>query len=90
MSLASALADGEWVGYTAATLTTIAFVPQVMKAWRSRDTRSLSLPMYGVFTLGVALWLAYGIQLGSWPMIASNIVTLALSASILGLKLRHG
>ena len=80
----------EWTGYVAATLTTLAFVPQAVKTIRSRDTRSISLGMYVVFTIGIAFWLAYGIALGSWPMILSNIVTFALSATILGLKLRHG
>jgi MtN3 and saliva related transmembrane protein len=80
----------EWVGYLAGALTTLAFVPQALKTIRSRDTRSISLGMYIVFTLGVALWLAYGVYLGSLPMILSNIVTLMLSATILVLKLKHG
>lgn len=80
----------ELVGFAAAGLTTLSFVPQAIKTWRTRDTRSLSLGMYAVFTIGVALWLAYGWLLGSWPMILSNIITLALSAMILALKLRHG
>lgn len=80
----------EWVGYLAGALTTVAFVPQALKTIRSRDTRSISLGMYIVFTLGVALWLAYGIYLNSLPMILSNIVTLLLSATILALKLKHG
>lgn len=80
----------EWVGYLAGALTTVAFVPQALKTIRSRDTRGISLGMYIVFTLGVALWLAYGIYLNSLPMILSNIVTLMLSATILVLKLKHG
>ena len=80
----------EWTGYVAATLTTLAFVPQAIKTIRSRDTRSISLGMYVVFTIGLAFWLAYGIVLHSWPMILSNIVTLGLSSTILALKLRHG
>jgi MtN3 and saliva related transmembrane protein len=80
----------EWTGYVAATLTTLAFVPQALKTIRSRDTRGLSLGMYVVFTIGIAFWLAYGIALGSWPMILSNVVTLGLSATILAMKLRHG
>ncbi len=80
----------EWTGYVAATLTTLAFVPQALKTIRSKDTRSISLGMYVVFTIGLGFWLAYGIALHSWPMILSNIVTLALSATILLLKLRHG
>lgn len=80
----------EWIGYTAAVLTTLAFVPQALKTIRSRDTRGISLSMYVVFTLGVGCWLAYGIALGSWPMILANIVTLGLAATILGLKLKYG
>jgi MtN3 and saliva related transmembrane protein len=74
----------------AAVLTTLAFVPQAIKTIRSRDTRSISLGMYVVFTIGLAFWLAYGIVLQSWPMILSNTVTLGLSSTILALKLRYG
>ncbi len=80
----------EWAGYVAATLTTAAFVPQAFKTIRSKDTRSISLGMYVVFTIGIAFWLVYGIALHSWPMIVSNIVTFGLSATILAMKLRHG
>lgn len=82
--------SGEWLGYVAATLTTLAFVPQAIKTIRSRDTRGISLSMYVVFTVGIAFWLAYGVALESWPMIGCNTVTLLLAATILGLKLRHG
>lgn len=80
----------ELLGYAAAVLTTLAFVPQAFKTIRSRDTRGISLTMYVVFTIGVGFWLAYGIALGSWPMILANIVTFALAATILALKLKHG
>ena len=80
----------EWAGYIAATLTTAAFVPQAFKTIRSKDTRSISLGMYVVFTIGIAFWLVYGIALHSWPMILSNIVTFGLSATILAMKLKHG
>ena len=79
----------EWTGYVAATLTTLAFVPQAVKTIRCKDTHGISLVMYVVFTVGIAFWLAYGIALGSWPMILSNIVTLGLSGTILILKLRY-
>ena len=79
----------EWTGYVAATLTTLAFVPQAVKTIRSRDTKAISLVMYVVFTVGVVFWLAYGIALRSWPMIVSNIITLGLSGTILWLKLRY-
>lgn len=57
---------------------------------RSRDTHSISRSMYIIFTAGVALWLVYGIALGSWPMIFANVVTLILASTILALKLRYG
>lgn len=81
---------GEWMGYVAAVLTTLAFVPQAAKTIRSRDTRGISLAMYAVFTIGVGFWLGYGLVLGSWPMIVANTVTLLLAATILALKLRYG
>ena len=79
----------EWTGYVAATLTTLAFVPQAWKTIRTKDTRSISLGMYVVFTIGVGFWLAYGFVLDSIPMILSNIVTLGLSATILAMKLKY-
>jgi MtN3 and saliva related transmembrane protein len=80
----------EWLGVVAATLTTLAFVPQAAQTIRTRDTRGISLGMYVVFTVGVAFWFGYGIVLGSWPMIVSNAITFVLAATILVLKLRHG
>ncbi len=79
----------ELIGFTAATLTTVAFVPQAIKTFRTRDTKSISLGMYVVFTVGVAFWLGYGVLLRSWPMILSNIVTLGLAGGILAMKLRY-
>lgn len=84
------MANMEWAGYLAAAMTTLAFIPQAVQTIRTRDTRSISLGMYVVFTIGIAFWLVYGIALGSMPMILSNIVTFLLSATILGLKLKHG
>lgn len=80
---------GEWIGYVAATMTTLSFVPQALHTLRTRDTRSISLGMYVVFTVGVACWFFYGIVLTSWPMIVSNLVTLGLSSIILVMKLRY-
>ncbi|HEY0662552.1 MAG TPA: SemiSWEET transporter [Lysobacter sp.] len=82
--------NGEWIGYVAAMLTTLSFVPQAARTIRTRDTRGISLWMYAMFTVGIAFWLAYGIVLESWPMILSNVVTFILAATILVLKLRHG
>lgn len=82
--------SSEWVGYAAAALTTFSFVPQAVKTIRSKDTRGISLWMYVTFTVGIGFWLGYGVVLMSWPMIIANAVTLALSLTILGLKLRYG
>jgi MtN3 and saliva related transmembrane protein len=80
----------EWLGAVAATLTTVSFVPQALKAIRTRDTRGISLGMYAIFTTGIAFWFAYGVALHSWPMIVSNAITFVLAATILVLKLRFG
>ena len=80
----------EWIGSTAATLTTTAFIPQALKVWRTRHTADISLDMYILFTLGVALWLAYGILLESWPIIIANSVTLLLAGSVLTMKIKFG
>ena len=78
------------LGYVAAVLTTVAFVPQAVKTIRSRDTGAISLWMYMTFTTGIALWLIYGVALGSWPIIFSNTVVFPLAATILAFKVRHG
>jgi MtN3 and saliva related transmembrane protein len=78
------------MGTVAAILTTVSFVPQALRIVRTRDTHSLSLPMYLVFTAGVGFWLGYGLVLGSWPMIVANAITFVLAATILALKLRYG
>jgi MtN3 and saliva related transmembrane protein len=78
----------DWLGYAAASLTTLSFVPQAWLTFRSRDTSGISLAMYAAFTVGVALWLVYGIALGEWPIIVANAVTLALAAVILTMKLK--
>lgn len=77
----------EILGYIAAFLTTAAFLPQTIKTIKSRDTASISLAMYVMFTTGIVLWLAYGILIESMPMIIANIITFVLSATILVLKL---
>lgn len=80
----------EWLGVVAATCTTLSFVPQAVKTIRTRETHGISLWMYVVFTFGVACWFGYGLFLHSWPMIVSNLITFALAATILVLKLRYG
>ena len=80
----------EVVGFGAAALTTVAFVPQAILTWKQRRAEGVSLGMYVVFVLGVACWLAYGILIGSAPIIVANVITLVLSGFILAMKLRHG
>ena len=75
------------LGYPAAILTTVAFVPQALHSWRTRELSGISLPMYALFTLGVALWLGYGLAIGSFPVIAANAVTLVLASLVLWLKI---
>lgn len=77
------------VGYLAASLTTLAFVPQAWHTFTTRDVSGVSLGMYATFTAGVALWLAYGVLLHAWPIVIANAITLTLSAGILIMKLRY-
>jgi MtN3 and saliva related transmembrane protein len=76
------------IGYAAAALTTFAFIPQVVKSWRSRSTGDLSSTMLVVFTVGIVLWLIYGIGTDSMPVILANAMTLVLSATLVVLKIR--
>jgi MtN3 and saliva related transmembrane protein len=78
------------LGAAAAFCTTAAYLPQLVRAWRTRSTRDISLPWIALLVTGVALWLVYGLLIGDGPLIAANGVTLCFTASILYLKLRHG
>ena len=80
-------ATTEIIGMVAAVLTTISFVPQVWHSFKTRDVSGISLPMYSLFTVGVALWLVYGILLDAWPLIVANGITLCLAGAILQMKL---
>lgn len=73
----------------AATLTTASFVPQALHTFRTKDVSGISLGMYSAFTLGVALWLVYGVLLGAWPIVIANAITLSLAGAILAMKLRY-
>ena len=79
----------EWIGYAAAMLTTCSFVPQAVLTLRTRDVSGISLGMYSMFTVGVMLWLAYGILLMAWPIIIANAITTSLALAILVMKLRY-
>lgn len=78
------------IGYLAAALTTCSFVPQALHTFRTRDVSGISLGMYSVFTVGIALWLVYGLALSAWPIVVANAITLVLAGTILGMKLVYG
>ena len=84
------MSAADLIGALAACLTTASFVPQAWLSFKTRDVSGVSLSMYSVFSVGVALWLAYGLLLGSWPMVIANAVTLVLALMILGMKLFYG
>jgi MtN3 and saliva related transmembrane protein len=79
----------ELLGFLAGTLTTVSFVPQVLKAWRSKRCDDLSWGMLIAFSAGVIFWLIYGLRLSAPPIIAANAVTLALLVTIIILKIRY-
>jgi MtN3 and saliva related transmembrane protein len=78
------------IGFAAAACTTIAFLPQALKAWRTRSTADISIGMFLLLVVGIILWLVYGAILGDLPLIAANVVTLCLAGAILVLKLHFG
>lgn len=77
------------IGYIAGILTTISFVPQVIQAWKLKETRDISLAMLLLFATGVLLWTVYGIWTGSMPIIAANMITFFLILLLLGMKIRY-
>lgn len=77
------------IGTVSAFLTTLAFVPQALHSWKTRDLSGISLPMYSLFSFGVAGWIIYGLMIGSWPIIVANVVTFILACAVLILKLKH-
>jgi len=79
----------ELIGYSAALCTTVAFAPQLIKAWRTRSTGDISLSMFLVLVTGILLWIVYGVLRQDGPLIAANAVTLILAGGILILKIRH-
>ena len=78
------------IGLAAACCTTVSFLPQVIKAWRTQSTRDVSVMMFTLLVTGNSLWLLYGALIGDLPIVAANIVTLGLVGAILALKLRYG
>ncbi len=78
----------EVIGFCAGLCSMVSFTPQLIKTWRERDARSISLRMYVVTVTGFSLWVTYGVMIGSWPVMLTNSVCLILSALILALKWR--
>ncbi len=77
------------IGLIAASLTTTAFLPQVIKIMKTKSTRDISLKMYVILALGVLLWLVYGFMIMSWPVIAANTTVLVLSIIIIVFKVKY-
>ena len=75
------------IGYFAAFCTTIAFIPQVVKTWKSKSAKDLSLGMFSIFCLGVTSWLVYGISTSNLPIVVANASTLVLALTLLYFKL---
>ena len=86
----AALPGIEWVGYVAACLTPGSFLPQALLTLRTRNVSGISLGMYSAFTLGVGMWLLYGLAMGAWPIIVANAVTLGLAGAILVARVVYG
>ena len=80
----------DWIGRAASTLTTTAFIPQAWQIWHTKHAADISLGMYALFTLGVALWLAYGALLESWPIIIASCIILLLAGAVLVMKIKFG
>jgi MtN3 and saliva related transmembrane protein len=80
----------EAIGSLAAALTTLSFLPQVIKTWRTRSAADLSWIWLIAFTSGLFFWLLYGLAIGSWPVIGANVLTLALVLTIAFVKWRDG
>jgi MtN3 and saliva related transmembrane protein len=78
------------IGAAAGTLTTAAYLPQVLKVWRSRSAGDISLQMYILMVAGSVLWVTYGLMLMAWPVIIANAVSLLFTAIILTWKIRYG
>ena len=80
------LCVAELIGYAAAFCGTVSLIPQIVKLWKERSAKAISATMYLIYTLGVVLWLIYGIMINSIPLIIAEIITLILSIAILIMK----
>jgi len=82
--------DSRWIGYAAATLTVVSYLPQAVRVWRTRQTHDLSLAMFLMLVASGGLWLAYGFSRSDWPVIITNASLVLVNLAILAAKLRHG
>ena len=80
----------EFIGFAAGTLTTVALLPQAIKSWKTKHTKDISLGWVLILTIGVFLWLVYGLLINSYPIIAANVMTFLLSVTLLSLKIKYG
>ena len=79
-----------YLGYFAGTLTVVSFLPQVIRAWKSRQTRDLSMAMYAILITASSLWTVYGIIIHDWPVIVTNVLMVTLNLAIATAKVRYG
>lgn len=79
-----------YLGYFAGTLTVVSFLPQVIRAWKSRQTRDLSMAMYAILITASSLWTVYGIIIHDWPVIMTNVLMVTLNLAIATAKVRYG
>jgi MtN3 and saliva related transmembrane protein len=77
------------IGYMAGTLTTVSFLPQVIRSWKTKSTHDISFAMLALFGLGMLLWATYGIWINSLPIILANVITFALIIVLLAMKIRY-
>lgn len=78
-----------FLGFVAAFCTSVSFVPQALRVIKTKHTKDLSLGMYSMFNFGIVLWLIYGVMIDAWPIIIANAITLVLTLTILGLKIKY-
>lgn len=79
----------DYIGHLAGFCTTISFLPQVIRVWKTRSVEDISLGMYMLFVIGVLLWLIYALWIQAWPLVLPNMVTLVLAGAVLVFKIRH-
>ena len=82
--------NADLIGFIAAICTTVCFLPQLIKAWKTKSTKDISLAMFLILTFGVLMWLAYGFLINSMPVIAANAFTFIIAVGILLLKIKYG